>query len=51
LTWTEWKKEVRRLLRLYGYVGLLDLQPWRQYWEEGYSPKEAVDENESYGGW
>lgn len=47
----EWFKEVRRIYSEY-YEGLAlsynDLDDWRDYYEDGYTPKEAINDEARY---
>ena len=54
MSWEDWKAELDRLAiagDIYGPEGAIEAcgeESWRDYFEDGYSPQEALDEDIDY---
>ena len=48
MAWSDWKRDAGLLLLENGYarevVALMDWESWRDFWRDGYSPRDAVVE-------
>jgi len=52
LSWRKWRRAVIRQMEHIGYEDPetdFDDDAWRGYYDDDYTPEEAVYENESYG--